>query len=152
MANKTELIALEIGDAVGEALGIEVVDAQFKKEEGRQYLRIFIDKTGGVGIDDCEQFSRAFEAEIDKSDPIEKEYILEVSSPGVDRKLKTEREFMHYIGAEVDVKLYKAQNGRKELSGILRSYENDMAVIEAGGEPIEINIRDAAYIKLHFEF
>ena len=115
-------------------------------------MRLFIDKEGGVGIDDCEKFSRAFEEEIDKSDPIEKEYILEVSSPGVDRKLNTEREFLHYLGREVDVKLYKAVNGVKEFSGILKSYENEVVVVEAGGKPREINVKDAAFIKLHFEF
>lgn len=152
MANKTELIAFEIGDAVASSMGIFVVDAQFKKEGSQQYLRLFIDKEGGVGIDDCEKFSRAFEEEIDKSDPIEKEYILEVSSPGVDRKLNTEREFLHYLEREVDVKLYKAVNGVKEFSGILKSYENEVVVIEAGGKPMEINVKDAAFIKLHFEF
>lgn len=152
MANKTELLALEIGDKVAENFGISVVDAQFKKEGGTQYLRIFIDKKGGIGIDDCEMFSRAFETEIDKSDPIECEYVLEVSSPGVDRKLKTKREFLHYIGREVDVKLYKAQNGIKEFSGALTGFENEIATIKSGGEIIEININDAAYIKLHFEF
>ena len=77
----TELLALEIGDSVAENFGVTVVDAQFKKEDGKQILRIFIDKDGGVGIDDCEAFSRAFGDEIDKDDPIETEYVLEVSSP-----------------------------------------------------------------------
>lgn len=152
MANKTELLAFEIGDAVAKDMGIFVVDAQFKKEGGQQYLRLFIDKDGGVGIDDCEKFSRAFEAEIDKSDPIEKEYVLEVSSPGVDRKLNTQREFLHYVGRDVDVKLYKAVNGIKEFSGCLKSYENEIVIVETGGKPMEINIKDAAFIKLHFEF
>lgn len=152
LANKTEMLALEIGDSVAENFGISVVDAQFKKEGGQQYLRLFIDKEGGIGIDDCEMFSRAFETEIDKSDPIECEYILEVSSPGVDRKLKTQREFLHYIGREVDVKLYKAQNGMKEFSGVLFNFENEIATVKSGGKMIEINIKDAAYIKLHFEF
>lgn len=152
LANKTELLALEIGDKIAAEQGIFVVDAQFKKEGGQQFLRLFIDKSGGVGIDDCEKFSRAFEAEIDEQDPIEKEYILEVSSPGVDRKLNTEREFLHYIGKAVDVKLYKAQNGIKEFSGELLAYENEMVTVESGGKPIKINIKDAAFIKLHFEF
>lgn len=152
MANKTELIALEIGDAVAENLGVSVVDAQFKKEGGQHFLRLFIDKSGGVGIDDCERFSRAFETEIDKLDPIECEYILEVSSPGVDRRLKTERELLHYIGREVDVKLYKAQDGMKEFSGVLKAYGNETATVEVGGKLMEINTKDAAYLKLHFEF
>lgn len=152
MANKTELLAIEIGDAVAENIGVSLVDVQFKREGGQQFLRLFIDKSGGVGIDDCERFSRAFEAEIDKADPIEKEYILEVSSPGVDRKLKTQREYLHYLGREVDVKLYKAQDGMKEFSGVLKAFENEVATVESGGRPIKINIKDAAFIKLHFEF
>ena len=151
MANKTELIAFEIGDAIAEKFNVFLVDAQYKKEAGKQYLRLFIDKEDGVGIDDCEEFSRAFSDAIDELDPIEAEYILEVSSPGVDRKLKTEREFLHYIGREVDVKLFKAENGKKEFTGILKSFENGTCVIE-GDEEIEVNVKDAAYIKLHFEF
>lgn len=152
LANKTELLALEIGDKIAENLGVTVVDAQFKKEEGKQILRIFIDKTGGVGIDDCEAFSRAFSDEIDKDDPIETEYMLEVSSPGVERKLKTEREFKHYLGREVDVKLFKAIDGKKEFTAILKSYENEQLSFDCGGAPFTINIKDAAYVKLHFEF
>ena len=151
MANKTELLAFELGDKICEEYGLYLVDAQFKKEAGKQYLRLFIDKEGGVGIDDCESFSRAFEKAVDDLDPIEAEYILEVSSPGVDRKLKTEREFMHYIGREVDVKLFKAENGKKEFSGILKSYKDGTCIIDSDGE-MEINTKDAAYIKLHFEF
>lgn len=152
MANKTELIAFEIGDNVAEKLGMTVVDVQFKKEDGKQYLRIFIDKDGGVGIDDCEAFSREFGDEIDKKDPIETEYILEVSSPGVDRKLKTDREFSHYTGRTVDVKLYKAQDGQKEFSGILKDCNAGVATVECADRLFEINTKDAAYIKLHFEF
>lgn len=151
MANKTEVLAFEIGDKVAEECGVYLVDAQFKKEAGKQYLRLFIDCEGGVGIDDCEKFSRAFGDAIDELDPIEAEYILEVSSPGVDRKLKTEREFLHYLGREVDVKLFKAVNGKKEFTGILKAYENGTAVIEEETE-IEVNTKDAAYIRLHFEF
>lgn len=151
MANKTELIALEIGDKIAAEHGYCVVDAQYKKEAGKYFLRLFIDKDGGVGIDDCEVFSRAFGDAIDEVDPIEQEYTLEVSSPGVDRKLKTEREFLHYIGREVDVKLFKAEDGKKEFSGILKEY-TDGEVIIGSDKDIKINTKDAAYIKLHFEF
>ena len=151
MANKTELLAFEIGDKIAEEQGVQLVDAQFKKEAGKQFLRLFIDKDTGIGIDDCEVFSRAFSDAIDELDPIEQEYTLEVSSPGVDRKLKTEREFLHYLGREVDVKLFKAENGKKEFTGILKSYEDSVAVITCD-EDIKVNIKDAAFIRLHFEF
>ena len=152
MANKTEILALEIGDKVAENLGMTVVDAEFKKEAGKQFLRMYIDKEGGVGIDDCEVFSRAFGDELDRLDPIEMEYILEVSSPGVERKLKSEREFLHYIGREVDVKLFKALDNKKEFTGILKSFSDGITTVDCGGEPLEINVKEAAYIKLHFEF
>lgn len=152
MANKIETLALEIGEGVGENTGIYVVDVSYKKTDGKNVLCFYIDKEGGVGIDDCESFSRAVEAELDRCDPIDGEYSLEVSSPGADRQLKKEREFLYYTGREVDVKLYKALNGKKEFSGILKKYENDSAVIDTDGEELIIPIKDAAYIRLHFEF
>lgn len=152
MANKTEKLAFEIGDTVAEELGMSLVDAQFKSEGGKKVLRLFVDKNGGTGIDDCEVFSRAFEEKFDELDPIENEYVLEVSSPGIDRKLSTEREFLHYIGKTVDVKLYKASDGKKEFTGVLKDYKNGEAGIEYGGEVFYTNTKEAAYIKLHFEF
>ncbi len=152
MANKIETLALEIGEGVGENTGIYVVDVSYKKTDGKNVLCFYIDKEGGVGIDDCESFSRAVEAELDRCDPIDSEYSLEVSSPGADRQLKKEREFLYYTGREVDVKLYKALNGKKEFSGILKKYENDSAAIDTDGEELIIPIKDAAYIRLHFEF
>lgn len=152
MANKTELLALEVGDGVAEKMNMTVVDAQYKSEDGKKILRLFVDKDGGTGIDDCEAFSREFEKKFDELDPIENEYVLEVSSPGLERKLKTEREFMHYLGREVDVKLYKATDGKKEFSGILKDYKNGEAEIESGGKVFYINTKETAYIKLHFEF
>lgn len=152
MANKTELLALEVGDGVAEKMNMTVVDAQYKSEDGKKILRLFVDKDGGTGIDDCEAFSREFEKKFDELDPIENEYVLEVSSPGLERKLKTEREFRHYLGREVDVKLYKATDGKKEFSGILKDYKNGEAEIESGGKVFYINTKETAYIKLHFEF
>ena len=152
MANNVEKLALEIADALAESMEISVVDAEFTKEAGKQYLRIFIDKDDGVGIDDCEAFSRAFEEKIDESDPIATEYTLEVSSPGLERKLKTKREFDHFNGREVDVKLFSEQNGLKEFSGRLVGFDGKAAEIDCGGEAVFVNTKDAAYIKLHFEF
>lgn len=153
MANIVEKAALEIADEIAAAQGCAVVDAEYKKENGGRYLRIYIDKEGGTGIDDCEKFSRAFDEVFDKKNIIEEAYSLEVSSPGVDRILKKEREFRHYIGAHVRVKLYKAaENGEKELDGILSDYSDKTAFIDCGGKIISINTADAAYIRLYFEF
>ncbi|MCR4718931.1 MAG: ribosome maturation factor RimP, partial [Firmicutes bacterium] len=152
LANEIAQRALSIGDAISESVGVSVIDAEFKKEAGKQYLRIFIDKDGGAGIDDCEAFSRAFEEKFDELDPIKTEYILEVSSPGLERKLKTKREFDYFKGREVDVKLFSERNGLKEFSGILLGFDGKAAQIEYGGGIISVDVKEAAYIKLHFEF
>ena len=151
MANKIEVLALEIADKLAAELQMTVVDAEFKKEGGKHFLRIFIDAENGVGIDDCERFSRAFSDSFDPIDPIEVEYTLEVSSPGLDRKLKKEREFKHYIGREVDVKLYKAMDGVKEFTGVLKDYTDGTANVLYNGAIININNKEAIYIRLHFE-
>ncbi|MDD6736060.1 MAG: ribosome maturation factor RimP [Clostridiales bacterium] len=151
MANEAEKLAFEVGDEVAETMGYALVDAQFKKEGKDRYLRLFIDKDGGVGIDDCEKFSRAFETEYDRRDPIDGGYILEVSSPGLDRKLKTEREFKHYIGRIVDVKLFKESDAGKEFSGTLTGFDGKTVSIECEGRNVNINPKEAAYIRLHFE-
>ena len=143
---------LEISDGLAEKMSFSVVDVEFKKEGQEKILRVYIDKDGGVDLDDCEKFSRSLEEILDEEDFIEEAYSLEVSSPGLDRQLKKEREFLHYIGREVEVKLYKEQDGLKEFSGILKDFEEKIASIEVSGEVIKVNPKDAAFIKLYFEF
>lgn len=143
---------LEISDELAEKMSFSVVDVEFKKEGQEKILRVYIDKDGGVDLDDCEKFSRSLEEILDEEDFIEEAYSLEVSSPGLDRQLKKEREFLHYIGREVEVKLYKEQDGLKEFSGILKDFEEKIASIEVSGEVIKVNPKDAAFIKLYFEF
>ncbi len=152
MANKTEELAFLIGDEIAEKHEVFLVHAEYKKENGDYYLRLFIDKDGGVGIDDCESFSRELSDRLDEDNSIADAYILEVSSPGVDRKLTTEREFLHYIGSEVDVKLYAAKDGKKEISGILKGYQDGVATVETDTKSIEIPKKDAVYIRLSFKF
>ncbi len=151
MANAIETKAIEVADGVAGKLGIFVVDAEYKKEGNDKYLRIYIDKPSGVGLNECEEFSRAFEKEFDKIDPIDEAYILEVSSPGVERKLKTEREFLHYIGKKVSVKLYKAIDNKKEFVAVLSGYENKTATVLVDDKEIKIPLSEAVYIKLYFE-
>ena len=152
MKNSTENTVLALAEPIAESLGVYVVDVSSKKESGERYLRIFIDKEGGVGIDDCEAFSRAIDPILDEYDPIPEAYSLEVSSPGADRKLETEREFKYYIGREVDVKLYKALDGVKEFTGILSGYEDDTVYIRFEENEKAINRKEAVYIRLHFKF
>ena len=152
MKNSVENTVLALAEPIAEELGVYVVDVSSKKESGERYLRIFIDKEGGVGIDDCEAFSRAIDPILDEEDPISEAYSLEVSSPGADRKLETDREFNYYIGREVDVKLYKALDGVKEFTGILSGYENATAIVKCEDDEIAIKTKEAVYIRLHFEF
>lgn len=152
MANRIETLALELSEDTAREQGVYVVDVTYRKENGDNVLCFYIDREGGVGIDQCEAFSRAVETVLDEADPIEQNYSLEVSSPGVDRKLVKEREFLYYIGREVDVKLYAAVDGVKEFTGILRAFADNTAEIEDAGEIKKIPVKNAVYIKLHFSF
>lgn len=152
MAGLVERKALDIADKIANETGIFVVGTEYKKEGHDKVLRIFIDKTGGIGIDECELFSRAFDEQFDKLNTIDEAYILEVSSPGIDRILKTEREFNYYVGREVEVKLYKAIDNEKEFVGVLKNFDNDVAVVETDGKEISIPVKEAVYIRLYFKF
>ncbi len=152
MANKIEAVALELSEDTASKLGVYVVDVTYRKENGSNVLCFYIDCEGGVGIDKCEEFSRAIEEVLDEKDPIEQNYSLDVSSPGVDRKLTKEREFLYYTGREVDVKLYAAENGVKEFTGRLNAFSDNTAEIEVNGEVRKVPVKNAVYIKLHFSF
>lgn len=152
MAKEIERTVIRLAEEICQGCGIDVVDAAFQKEDGDWYLRVFIDKQDGVTIDDCEQVNRALSDRLDETDPIEQNYCLEVSSPGVDRILKKEREFLYYIGREVDVKLYQALDGKKEFSGILTAYKDHTAAVEVEGNEIQIPIKQAVWIRLSFRF
>lgn len=148
MANKTEQRALMLAEETANELGVYIVDVSYTNG----ILCYYIDRDGGVGIDECEKFSRAVEVVLDKEDIIDSEYSLEVSSPGVDRKLKKEREFLYYLGREVEVKLYAAKDGVKEFYGPLKAYADKTATVEYNGADLEIPLKDAVYIRLRFIF
>ncbi len=151
-SKEIEKTALEIGEPVAAEQGVYIVDVSYEKRPDGFALCFYIDRADGVGIDECEAFSRAVEAKLDEKDPIDGNYVLEVSSPGVDRRLTKEREFMYYVGREVDVKLFKELDGVKEFTGVLSGYSNKTAIIDRGGETYEIPVKQAAYIKLSFRF
>ncbi|HIY04638.1 MAG TPA: ribosome maturation factor RimP [Candidatus Anaerotignum merdipullorum] len=109
---------------------LELVDLEFVKEGANWYLRVYIDKEGGVSIDDCEAVSRELEAKLDTEDPIEQAYILEVSSPGIDRPLKKEADFEKFSGDIIDIKLYKALDGKKQYQGKLLGLQDGCISIE----------------------
>lgn len=152
MANATEIRALEIGEKIAGEQGVYLVDVTYKKSEEGYSLCFYIDKEGGVGIDRCEAFSAAVGDILDREDFIDNNYMLEVSSPGADRTLTKEREFLYYRGREVDVKLYKATDGGlKEFTGVLRDFSDGAADVEANGEIIKIPVKQAVYIRLSFK-
>ena len=127
----------------------ELCDVIFVKEGSNWYLRVFADKEGGIFIEDLEKISRAIEAELDKDDIIEQAYILEVSSPGIDRPLKTEADYKKFTGRIVDVKLYKAMDGAKEFQGKLLGLADEKIMIETEEkQTLEFELSDVAICRL----
>ena len=108
----------------------ELVDVEYVKEGSSWYLRAYIDKEGGIAIDDCEMISRLLSDWLDKEDFISDSYILEVSSPGLGRPLKKEKDFARSLGKEVDIKLYRAREKQKDFTGTLAEYDKDTVTIE----------------------
>ena len=128
-------------------------DVEFVKEGGNRYLRVYIDKEGGITIDDCELVSRKLSDLLDQEDFIPESYILEVSSPGLGRQLKKDKHFDRSIGEEVEIKLYKPINKKKEWIGILTGYDADVIKIRVNdGEEMEIPRKDIAVVRLTIDF
>ena len=109
--------------------GFELVDLEYVKEGQDMYLRAYIDKEGGITIDDCETVSRAFSDALDAADIIDDAYILEVSSPGLGRPLKKEKDFRRSVGKDIEIRTYKSIDGEKEFIGTLKSYDADSVTI-----------------------
>lgn len=131
----------------------ELVDVEYVKEAGNWYLRAYIDKEGGITVDDCETISRALSDWLDQEDFIADSYTLEVSSPGLGRPLKKERDFERSLGEQVELRLYKPRDGQKEYAGILKGYDRDTVTVEAedGGEMV-FTRSEIALIRLAFDF
>lgn len=130
----------------------ELVDVEYVKEGSNWYLRIYIDKPGGITIDDCEIVSRALSEMLDKDDFIKDAYILEVSSPGLSRPLKKDKDFQRNLGKEVEIHLYKPLNKEKEYRGILRGYNKETIQIETEDNELEFTRTDIALVRLAFDF
>ena len=129
MSKVTDLVA-ELARPVVEAQGCELWDVEYVREAGEWFLRVYIDKEGGVSIDDCEAVSRTLDPLLDEADPIESSYNFEVSSAGVERALKRPSDFQRFLGAHIAVKLYSAVDGQKEYLGYLRGYEAGAVTLE----------------------
>ena len=113
-----------------DANNFELVDVEFVKEGSDWYLRVYIDKDGGITVDDCELISRAFNERLDREDYISEQYIFEVSSPGLMRPLKKEKDYKRSVGKLIDIKLYKPVDKCKEFTGVLDSYDKDTVTIK----------------------
>ena len=123
----------ELALPLAERLGLELWDVEYVKEAGQWYLRVYIDRAeGGVSLDDCEAFSKAFDPVLDAEDPIEGGYIFEVSSAGAERVLKRPQDFVRFLGSFVEVKLYKAVDGAKLYTGTLAAYADGDVTIRIG--------------------
>ena len=131
----------------------ELYDVEYVKEGSNWYLRAFIDKEGGINVNDCELVSRKLSDLLDKEDFIPDAYILEVSSPGLGRQLKKDKHFEQNIGEEVEIKLYKAIDKQKEWVGILLGYNTDALIIQIDEQKqMEILKKDIAMVRLTFDF
>lgn len=143
----------ETAKPVAESLGYEYVDTEFSKQGKDWILTLYIDSPNGIGLDDCEKVSRAVEPLLDEKDFIEQHYYLCVSSVGLDRPLKTQRDFERNMGKSVDIKLYRPVDGTKEYSGQITGYSKETIEIRtAEGENVSIDLKDAAKISLHIDF
>lgn len=153
MKKSTEAMIEELVLPITNENNIEIVDVEYVKEAGEYYLRIFIDKDGGVSLNDCEVVSRAINPILDEKDPIKENYFLEVSSPGLDRPLKKEKDFVRYAGRDVEVKLYKPINGLKHFEAeLVELAENKVVKLIVDGEEMEFDKKDIALIRLAVKF
>ena len=147
MAKVTDVVA-QLAAPVVEQCGCTLWDVEYVKEAGEWFLRLYIDKEGGVGIEDCEAVSRPVSDLLDEADPIEGSYTFEVSSAGLDRTLRKPEHFASCMGQQVDVRLYRPVDGRKEYTGSLTGYEDGDVTVD--GRRFEK--KDVAQVRLHVTF
>ena len=139
----------EIVKPFAEELGLDIWDVTFKKEGTDWYLRIFIDKKDGVSIDDCVDLTHAVSKPLDEADPIAQNYMLEISSPGVERELKRDSHFESFIGFPVMMRTIRPIDGVRDFNGTLKAYENKkITVALQDGSDITLDKKDTVYVKL----
>ena len=147
----TDLVT-QFAEPIVEAYGCTLWDVEYVREGAERYLRVYIDKDGGIDIDDCEKIHRALDPILDEKDPIAESYHFEVCSAGIERALKKPRDFELFMGSPILVKLYRPLNGLKEIPGILRGYEDGKVTVEAGKETITLEKSQVALVRLRVEF
>lgn len=151
MKKITELVAELAAPAIAEA-GCTLWDVEYVREAGVWYLRLYLDKEGGVNILDCEAVSRKVSDLLDAADPIEGSYTFEVSSAGAERPLKRPSDFAQFMGSPVTVKLYRPRDGRKEFAGTLKAYEDGAVTVTVGGNDLRFEKSEVALVRLRVEF
>ena len=150
-SNKVSVVAQveTIAQPIAQQLGLKLWDIEFVKEGASWFLRFFIDKEGGVSLDDCEAFSHAIDGPLDEADPIDQQYYLEVSSPGIERELKRDWHFQSELGKAVHIRLIRPfENGSRELTGNLMSFDGSVIVIETGEGNLPVKQSDTAFVRL----
>lgn len=155
MANKTEQTVARLAQPIVEEIGCEIAEVEFQKEGSAYFLRVYLDREeSSISIDDCEYVSKRLSDALDREDPIAQAYYLEVCSPGLDRKLKREKDFKRFCGSEVDVKLYAPLAGMKdkEFCGLLTGYRDGIATVEVNGVPVSVAVDQAVWIRLAVRF
>jgi len=152
--SKTDIAGLveTMAAPIAEKHGMELVDVEFVKEAGNWYLRVFIDKPEGIGLDDCQVVSGELGKVLDERDPIPQNYMLEVSSPGLERPLKKDKDFKRYEGRKVRVHTFAPWNGKKEFIGELAGLRGNEIVLLTDGETLAIPRDKAALVRLEVEF
>lgn len=147
----TELVA-EFARPIVEAQGCELWDVEYVREGSEYFLRLYLDKEGGVDINDCEAVSRAVDPILDEKDPIPGSYHFEVCSAGLERVLKRPGDFQQFLGSPITVKLYRPRNGLKEIPCVLKEYDAGKLTVEAGKETITFEKSEVAQVRLRVEF
>ena len=147
----TELVA-GFAKPVVESHGCELWDVEYVREGSDYFLRLYIDKEGGVDITDCEAISRAVDPILDEKDPIQESYHFEVCSAGLERALKRPSDFKRFMGSAITVKLYRPRNGLKEIPCVLMGYEDGKVTVQAGKETITFEKSEVALVRLRVEF
>ena len=148
MSKITEKVT-ELAGPIVEEEGCSLWDVEYVREAGTRYLRIYIDKPGGVDIADCERISRRLEPILDETDPIPESYVFEVGSAGIERELKRPKDFEAFLGSEVEVRLYQPVNGQKSFIGRLVSYADGVTEIEVKGKSFRFGKQQTAQVRLH---
>ena len=151
MAKVTDLTAA-LAEPIVQEQGCSLWDVEYVREAGQWFLRVYIDKEGGVSIQDCEAVSRPLSDALDEADPIEGSYVLEVSSAGADRPLKRPEHFRQFLGAQVEVRLYRALEGRKEYVGALSGYEAGDVTLQMETGAQTFLKQDVAQVRLYVTF